>query len=197
MMCYISQYRAVQHIWELLQVKISCKLYYTEFDIPLNQNSGWRLSCQLVCLQHRQLWQHNLQGGRNTHKADFCLWTLSGDSCQSWKNAYKPVRSICIFFMPSYFHGLGLENSVARVKAGRQYSGGPTSALGGPELREPWSCCEGTMLGHLRGDVQAAVTVLAAVDSKSKSQLGLWDFWENNILGFCNYLNWVLWIIQH
>lgn len=91
--------------------------------------------------------------------------------------------------MPSYFHGLGLENSVARVKARRQYSGGPTSALGVPELREPWSCCEGTMLGHLRGDVQAAVTVLAAVDSKSKSQLGLWDFWENNILGFCNYLN--------
>lgn len=48
----VSQYHAVQHLGELLQVKISCKLYYPEFDILLNENSGWGLSCQSVGLQH-------------------------------------------------------------------------------------------------------------------------------------------------
>ena len=100
---YINQYHVVQHVGELLQVKFSCKLYYTEFDSPLTQDSGWRLSCQSVCLQHRQLWQHSLQGSRNTHKADFCLWTLSGDGCQSWKSAWKPVRGFCILLCQAIF----------------------------------------------------------------------------------------------
>lgn len=196
MMCYISQYHAVQHIWELLQVKISCKLYYTEFDIPLNQNSGWRLSCQLVCLQHRQLWQHNLQGGRNTHKADFCLWTLSGDSCQSWKNAYKPVRSICIFFYAKLLSWVRVGKLCSKGE-GRETvfrwanfsSGGSRTAwtlelLWGYNARSPKGRCSSS-------------SYRAGCCRLKKQVTGLWDFWENNILGFCNYLNWVLWIIQH
>lgn len=70
MMDYHSQSHAVHHIWELLQVKISCKLYYTEFAIPLNPNSGWRRSCRWLCLQQAVL--HDVQG-RNTHKADHCV----------------------------------------------------------------------------------------------------------------------------
>lgn len=126
MMYCVSQYHAVQHIGELLQVKISCKLYYTELDIPLNQNSGWRQSCQSVRLQHRQLWQHNLQGGRNTHKADLCLQTWTADRCQSWKNACKPVRAFCIL-SAKLFSWPRVRELGTRLQSG---------------TAEPWSCSQ-------------------------------------------------------
>lgn len=46
-MYYRRQYHAVQHVGELLHVRISCKLYYTVFDFFLHQRAGWRLTCQL------------------------------------------------------------------------------------------------------------------------------------------------------
>lgn len=99
-MYYPSQSHAVQHIWELLQVKTSCKLYYIEFTIPLNPNSGWRRSCRWLCLQQAVL--HDVQS-RNTHKVHHCLWALSGDSCQSWKDARKLVGAICILLCQVIF----------------------------------------------------------------------------------------------
>lgn len=136
MMYYVSQNHAVQHVGELLQVKISCKLYFRELDSPLNEYSGWRLRCQSVCLQHRQLWQHNLQGSRNTHKADFCQRTLSGDSCQSWKSACKPASGFCILLCRAIFMAQGLK-TVARMKFERRSSGRLTSALRGSGCVNP------------------------------------------------------------
>lgn len=53
--------------------------------------------------------------------------------------------------MPSYFHGLGFENSVARMKSERHYSGRLISALRGSDCVNPGAVTRLTALqGHVR-----------------------------------------------
>ena len=53
--------------------------------------------------------------------------------------------------MPSYFHSLGFENSVARMKSERHYSGRLTSALRGSDCVNPGAVTRVTTLhGHIR-----------------------------------------------